>query len=751
MLKKVNFKNIAVVIFCLILIYCFLLVGSPLKNNTQIINVLFNIITIIIIIVNFKNKKKVELTKIEIVILGLIILGFIPIIFRTQSSLSSTVDSILKYISVFNIFIIVKYILKIDKKYLNYIINAIIITSIVLLVFGIDMMNHNTFQNIYDFLDTISISNSSDIRMDSLYEYPNTFAMFLGISLILSLGSIIKLIKSDEYKKQKNENIHPLRFTKTELKIVFYSIVCFLQAYGIIMSGSRLSILLLLIALVLLLILEIGKKINARMIIIIISVIIICIIPIALCFTLNTKLVLFDETKQEKSQYIRQINNIEPNTEYNFDFEISALNKTHEDEKFKIIVRELTDTAEKIHDNVIVFDTFEGVKNIKLTTKEDTSMIRICFISKRNVEGLTKLEIKNLTMNGQKIRLNYLFIPISLINRIENISSNTSSITERFVIIKDGIKLASQNLFTGFGNDGWYYNYKEVREYDYGATQMHSYIIDLFIQDGIWGLLIEFTLLTLLGIKIIKIIKQKQNTYYPIIIACIFGLLHAFLDFDMNFFSILILIFILISIIDIGVEEKKIILKRQKIVRILGIICMILILIINTCSYIAYKIDNSNKSEDLSYNNWEEKLKQANIKVLLAPYHYDYLDEKIQICTVAKNSNKITLNQSTYQKFTDELIVMLENVIKNEQDRNISSAYRKLVINYTDKMNENNIDEILQKIENTTKKIDNERTLYSIQYELLYKLEEKNKILKNEKIQNLCEELYDKVRLIRKQ
>ena len=740
--KKINFSNIAVGIFCIILIYCFLLAGSPLTNNMQIINVLVNICAIFVIIKNFKNKN-IKLTKIEIAILGLILIGFIPIIFRTQVSLNSTIDSILKYISIWNVYIIVKYILKINKKYINYIINAIIIASIFLVIFGIDMMNDNIFQKIYDFFDTIVISNSSKVRMDSVFEYPNSFAMFLGIAFILSIGNI-------SATKQKT-NFSSV--TKKYTVLILYVIACLFQIYGIIMSGSRLTILILAAIMILWCILERKKILHKKSIIVISTIIGILVVITILCFAIDTPLILFDETKQEESQYVRQINNIKPNTEYNFNFDIVAVNKTYESEKFRIFVREYTNTAKKINQKEIAFDTFTGTKNIHILTNEETSMIRICFVSTNTVKERTRLEIKNLTMNGQKIKLNYLFLPITLVNRIENIDINESSITERFVFIKDGIKLAMQNFFTGFGNDGWRYNYKTVREYNYGANQMHCYIVDLFIQDGIAGLIVILVLFIFVGIKIAKIMKQKLKEYYPIILAIIFGIMHSLLDFDMNFYSILMLVFILIAILDnVEVKEKYITVKKQKTCKILALICMIFVLIINVNAYIAYKIDIAGRDNDLTYKNWEEKLNDANIKVKLAPYNYEYLNEKIQIETVAKNSSFIKIDEKTYQDFTNELITMLTSVVENEQDRNISDSYRRLMANYIDKMDENNIEEILENIEKLKNKIENkyknldETTYYNnvcqIYNEIAYKLEEKNKVFKNDKMQELYKYFY---------
>ncbi len=729
--EKSNFKRWMILAFCIVLGYCFLLVGSPLDNNTQIINVALNIIMLIVIYKNFKENQALTFSKMEICLLILIISQGIPILFGTQATLTSTVNAILKYITVWNVFIIVKYILKLDETYKTYIINTIIIISIILIVFGIDMMHENVFQKIYTFLDTIVVSNSSEIRMDSLYEYPNTFAMFLGIAIVLSIGQIVDIINTKEHPIFQNNR----QITKEEKRIILYILAICFNIYGIIMAGSRLTMLILFLVIVLWSIIERKKVFKKKIIVFLLSfILIIGILIVALCFW-NTKLVLFDETKEEQTQYIKQINHIQPNTEYHFDFDISAINNTQEEEKFKIIVREMTNTAKKIDETVIEFGTFEGTKSIDITTKEKTNIIRICFVSRRNIKDQTRLEVNRVSVNGKTIRVNYGFIPITVMNRLTNIGLNASSVTERFVIIKDGIRLGLEKFFTGFGNDGWRYNYKTVREYHYGATQMHCYIVDIFIQSGIVGLMSIAILFVLLTIKMIKLLLQKQKAYYSIVFATIFGVLHTMLDFDMNFYAITILIFMFIAIIDSRIEEKKITIKPSKIVRGMGLIIMIMILVINTGTYIAYIIDKQGEKNQLTYGNWKEKLTEANVKIALAPYDYNYISEKIQIYTIAKNSSHIKIDEATKQKYTEKLIKMLKKVIKQEQGKDMTENYRRLISNYIDTMNPDNVEDILNKVDELIDIIKDDAYIISTYEDIVYQLESKYETLHDEKIQ----------------
>ena len=93
---------------------------------------------------------------------------------------------------------------------------------------------------------------------------------------------------------------------------------------------------------------------------------------------------------------------------------------------------------------------------------------------------------------------------------------------------------------------------------------------------------------------------------------------------------------------------------------------------------------------------------------------------------------------------------MLEYVIKYEHDTDILDSYRRLIENYVDYMNENNIDEMLANIKEIIGQIENEyksqneqayhNILYTVYGELVDKLEEKNKVLQSEKLQEVISE-----------
>ena len=107
-LSKTELFNYTILILTSItIIYTGVLIGTPLNNNILTINIILNALAIITLIFNIKAKK-IKINNIDIIIFLLVVSSTIPLIFRTYSSLNDTVIYILKYISVFSIYIIVK-------------------------------------------------------------------------------------------------------------------------------------------------------------------------------------------------------------------------------------------------------------------------------------------------------------------------------------------------------------------------------------------------------------------------------------------------------------------------------------------------------------------------------------------------------------------------------------------------------------------------------------------------------------------
>ena len=120
-----NIKKIAPIFFdiicILIIVTSNLLVGSPIKYNIFVLNILISIVTLITII-----KEKIQINKIDICVIVISLSTFIPLITNQYMRLSGTVEYILKYISVLNIYFITKKYIKKDEKKIAIISNFLV-------------------------------------------------------------------------------------------------------------------------------------------------------------------------------------------------------------------------------------------------------------------------------------------------------------------------------------------------------------------------------------------------------------------------------------------------------------------------------------------------------------------------------------------------------------------------------------------------------------------------------------------------
>lgn len=117
---------------------------------------------------------------------------------------------------------------------------------------------------------------------------------------------------------------------------------------------------------------------------------------------------------------------------------------------------------------------------------------------------------------------------------------------------KDSLKIIKDNWFLGTGGRGWFYNYKNIQSYNYTTSEVHSYFLQLMIENGvicgiIWIIMIVYAILQILK-------RIKTNEFRAIDFAFILLTMHSFADFDMSFYVILFIWYILYSIV---IQEKN--------------------------------------------------------------------------------------------------------------------------------------------------------------------------------------------------
>ena len=219
-MKQIKKLDIFVLLICMILYGYSIFIGAPIKDNTNVINLVVLTIFLIYILVNIiKNKEyKIIRNNIDIFIVILVFSSYISLIFQNYANLEATIEYIIKYTSILCMYIMIRDITKKDKKYINYIINTLIISAISIFLLGLDNLTFNYSEKFIELTNNVDVENG-DRRFLGIFGYANTTAILM---LIISIIAIGRYLKSN--KKQEK---------------ILYNIIIFINISTIIMSYSR--------------------------------------------------------------------------------------------------------------------------------------------------------------------------------------------------------------------------------------------------------------------------------------------------------------------------------------------------------------------------------------------------------------------------------------------------------------------------------------------------------------------------------
>lgn len=219
-MKQIKKLDIFVLLICMILYGYSIFIGAPIKDNTNVINLVVLTIFLIYILVNIiKNKEyKIIRNNIDIFIVILVFSSYISLIFQNYANLEATIEYIIKYTSILCMYIMIRDITKKDKKYINYIINTLIISAISIFLLGLDNLTFNYSEKFIELTNNVDVENG-DRRFLGIFGYANTTAILM---LIISIIAIGRYLKSN--KKQEK---------------ILYNTIIFINISTIIMSYSR--------------------------------------------------------------------------------------------------------------------------------------------------------------------------------------------------------------------------------------------------------------------------------------------------------------------------------------------------------------------------------------------------------------------------------------------------------------------------------------------------------------------------------
>lgn len=671
-------KKIHTITLCIIIILLNLFVGSSHQEPKIILEIIILAIGLIFIITKkIKKEKNVIIKgKIDICMLLMVVATYMPILTRNYYSLNDTMDSLIGFLCVYIIYILARNIIK-TKKETNIIINVALLSSIMIVIFGLDKMYFNKFEG---FLKLINSALSNAYGMTSTIGYSNPVAMYMTFFSFLALGRYfntqnkwIKNIYSVYVQiamigfvfgnSRALMVMYPIIFImyiialkeKTQkVQSIFIIVINLIVAYifqaicnNVITSSFMLWIAfcldLIIIYLISLFINPITEKIvnkinKKRILIILFTTILLGTIYIIAVKDIGKPTIV---TEDKISKHILGVKN---NYSYNIKLDVSA--KIHDeidgglnDKNIEILnynsKRQTTTIGQaKIQNGNQIIEF-----NVK--TKEDAERIVINIFNYQYPKN--EIIINHIYLNDKEYITNYKYLPDDIVRLFRTFDFKTVSIYERLEFYKDSLKLAQEHLIFGAGGKTFKNHIEPYQTYKHSYNaESHSYIMDLLLNYGIVGLSLYIIILIITIYNGYTIIKKGEDDNLPLFISLFFGIilftLHATIDFDLNYLLTISIYYMFIAILN--KQDKPISIKGNKIFDYGIIIVLIIVLTITVrrcfANYFfekqeyekAYEL--SSYSEKIKYKMVENSYQDDDMKALEKYLHEYIQDEKYE-------------------------------------------------------------------------------------------------------------------------
>jgi hypothetical protein len=240
-------------------------------------------------------------------------------------------------------------------------------------------------------------------------------------------------------------------------------------------------------------------------------------------------------------------------------------------------------------------------------------------------------------------------LPENVKNRIQNINFAQNSVLERGTFYKDGIKVFKDYPLFGAGGGAWSALFEKYQNNPYVSRQAHNFFVQYLVEVGIIGLLI---FLVFLGLVLYLFIRsyirnnnESRDSHLLYFILSISLLIHSIIDFDLSFAYLGVLLFLCLGamVAIAGNAPFKWNMDRIWINKLYPSLLLILSLVLFFISVRLLSADSSFatfKQVIGKNNNYNEIITPLNEAIKLHPAHPNYVAEKIAILLQIYNQDK---------------------------------------------------------------------------------------------------------------
>ncbi|KAB3529714.1 O-antigen ligase family protein [Alkaliphilus serpentinus] len=535
----------------------------------------------------FKEEKIILSNPMDYLGLLLVVAYLLPILFQQAVSLRDAIGEALKYINAYFLYLLVKDYAH-EIKHRIIIMYSIVLSGVTVAIVGIGSLGG------YISLTDSVIGN----RISSTFQYPNTLAAMMMTCLFIALGLMLE--EDNRWKAYANgvmAYILFFTFIFTYSRAAWLVFPLFFLLYILAIPNMKKIIAILFgisIVIPTLLVMQPFTQVtssenqgNIKLIGIFIvgiigftllhwvfqwiasklqsvSVKTLVIIPLigvllagslgVLAFNITEPLV-FDNLNASENKWnsIRRTIEVYPNQNYILSVNVGVEGSNEKQWTWRIRVFGADDKGEQaLLDDRIAEVGESGYIKIPFTTELTTEKALIDFTAVH--PGIKVTFDEAMLLDGksnfiQNIKLKYKYLPESLISRLNAIDLNENSSSARLAFYKDGGKIFYDYPIIGAGGKAWGYLYSAYQSYTYYSNEPHNLYLRVLVETGIIGLLVILILLLLLGVELYKAARRYCTINISLVIATLVLLAHSGLDFNFAYFSIILLLFTILSLI----------------------------------------------------------------------------------------------------------------------------------------------------------------------------------------------------------
>lgn len=243
--------------------------------------------------------------------------------------------------------------------------------------------------------------------------------------------------------------------------------------------------------------------------------------------------------------------------------------------------------------------------------------------------------------------------------RLFDINLKNSNILDRGIFYIDAIKIISDYPALGVGGGGWIDIYESYQSNPYQSNQIHNYFLQLLVEYGIVGFLLEFGIIFWVMYRFVRT-QLKDNTSEKTIffLISLSILLHSIIDFDLSFAYISIILYLSIGVLSssnyFGLNEKNFS-KGIRMTARISIVVLLLMSILAAYTSIQFYKANAQFQDALKSNQFEQVSTMLKKAMSLNRYNPIY---SIYMTDILIHAFQET-NDSRYLKMAEDEVIRI--------------------------------------------------------------------------------------------